>query len=61
MDDRHAIAIAYNTVRRTGALDYPAWLAAVHAYRQRHPEVSQREAGLEVTRLIHEATVMHPA
>ena len=55
MDDKEAVARAYYRVRRTGALDYPAWCAAVDAYCARHPEVSKRDAGLVVARLIAEA------
>lgn len=55
MGDREAIAHAYNAIRRTGALDYPAWCAATAKYRERHPGASEREAGLVVARLIAEA------
>jgi len=60
MDDMEAIAHAYNAVRRTGALDYPAWQAAVAAYRRRHPEVSERVAGIEAGRLIADAATYIP-
>ena len=55
-----AIARAYNAVRRTGALDCPAWQAAVEAYRRRHPEVSKRAAGIEAGRLIADAAAYIP-
>ena len=60
MDDREAVARAYNRVRRTGALDYPAWCAAVDAYCDRHPGVTERAAGPEVARLIADAAAYTP-
>jgi len=59
-DDILVIARAYNTIRRTGGLDYPAWQAAVEAYRGRHPEVSERAAGIEAGRLIADAATYIP-
>ena len=59
MNDREAVERAYNRVRRTGALDYPAWCAAVAAYCDRHPDVSHREAGPTVARLIADAASDH--
>ena len=60
MDDLHAIAHAYNSIRRTGALDNPAWLAAVAKYRERHPEASTREVHVQTTRLISDAAIFLP-
>jgi hypothetical protein len=60
MDDREAIAHAYNAVRRTGGLDYPAFQAAVAAYRRRHPDISERAAELTVARLITDAATYIP-
>jgi len=60
MDDMEAIARAYSAVRRTGALDYPAWLAAVAKYRERHPEASTREAHVQTARLISDAAIYLP-
>ena len=60
MDDREAVARAYNAVRRTGALDYPAWCAAVKTYCDRHPGVTELGAGPEVARLIAEAAAYLP-
>ena len=60
MDDREAVAHAYNAVRRTGGLDYPAFQAAVAAYRRRHPDISERAAELTVSRLITDAAAYIP-
>jgi hypothetical protein len=60
MDDRFAIALAYNRIRRTPAPEHRAWQAAVDAYLARHPEVSEREAGLAASRLIADASKTIP-
>ena len=59
MDGRHAIVIANDGARRTGALDYSARRAAATKYRERRPDVSERDAELEVRKLIDDASV-HP-
>lgn len=53
-DDLRAIAHAYIERREDGALVYPAFLAAVDAYRKRHPETDNGEAALTVSNLLQE-------
>lgn len=60
MDDRLAVALAYNRIKRTTAPEHRAWQAAVDAYLERHPEVSQRAAGLAASRLIADAATAIP-
>jgi len=60
MDDREAVAWAYNTVRRAGGLGYLAFQAAVAAYRRRHPDISERAVELTVSRLISDAATYIP-
>ena len=60
MDDREAVAWAYNAVRRAGGLDYPAFQAAVAAYRRRHPDILERASEMTVSRLITDAATFIP-
>ena len=60
MDDREAVARAYNAVWRTGGKDLPAWEAATFEYRRRHPDVSERAAELTVSQLITDAATYIP-
>jgi hypothetical protein len=53
-DDMRAIAHAYIERCEEGALDYPAFVAAVDAYRKRHPETNEGEAALTVSNLLQE-------
>ncbi len=52
--DLRVMAEAYIHEREAGALDYPAFIAAVDAYRQRHPETSNGDAALIVSNLMQE-------
>ncbi len=52
--DLRAVAHAYIEKREDGALEYPAFVAAVSAYRERHPETTNGEAALTVSNLIQE-------
>ncbi len=52
--DLRVVAEAYIHERETGALDYPAFVAAVDAYRERHPETNNSEAALVVSNLMQE-------
>jgi aspartyl/asparaginyl beta-hydroxylase (cupin superfamily) len=52
--DLRVVAEAYIHERETGALDYPAFVAAVDAYRARHPETSNGDASLIVSNLMQE-------
>jgi len=52
--DLRAIALAYIREREAGALDYPAFVAAVDAYRERHPDTSHGDAALIVNDLMRE-------
>ncbi len=53
-DDLKAVAHAYIEQREEGVTDYPAFVAAVDAYRKRHPETSNGEAALIVSNLMQE-------
>jgi len=53
-DDMRAIAHAYIERREDGVPDYPAFVAAVDAYRLRHPETNNGEAALTVSSLLQE-------
>lgn len=53
-DDLRAVAHAYIEQRETGVTEYPAFIAAVDAYRRRHPEMSTGEASLIVSNLMQE-------
>ena len=53
-DDIRAIAHAYIERCEEGAFDYPAFVAAVDAYRKRHPEADEGEAALTVSNLLQE-------
>ena len=52
--DLRAVAHAYIEKREGCELDYPAFVAAVDAYRNRHPETTNGEAALTVSNLIQE-------
>ncbi len=52
--DLHTVAQAYIEQREAGALDYPAFLAAVGAYRKHHPEATKGEAAFIVNNLMQE-------
>ena len=52
--DLRTVAHAYIEKREDGALDYPAFIAAVDAYRMRHPEMTNSDAALTVSNLIQE-------
>ena len=52
--DLRVVAEAYIHEREAGALDYPAFVAAVDAYRERHPETSNGDAALVVSNLMQE-------
>jgi len=60
LDDREAVARAYNAVRRTGQPDLPAYRAALAVYRERYRNVPERDAGREVGWLIYSASVEIP-
>lgn len=53
-DDLRAVARAYIEQREDGVTDDPAFIAAVGAYRKRHPETSKGEAALIVSNLMQE-------
>lgn len=52
--DLRVVAEAYIHERETGSLDYPAFVAAVDAYRERHPGTSNGDAALIVSNLMQE-------
>ena len=52
--DLRTVAHAYIEQRELGALDYPAFVAAVGAYRKRHPETTIDEAAFIVSNLMLE-------
>jgi len=52
--DLRAVARAYIEQREDGALDYLAFIAAVDAYRKRHPETTNGDAALIVSNLMQE-------
>lgn len=53
-DTMRAIAHAYRERREEGSSDYPAFDAAIDAYRTRHPETNHGEAALTVSNLLQE-------
>lgn len=52
--DLQLIAETYVQEREAGAQDYPAFEAAVNAYRGRHPETSECDAAMIVSNLMQE-------
>ena len=52
--DLQAIAETYIQEREAGALDYPAFEAAVDVYRNRHPEATGCDAAMIVSNLMQE-------
>lgn len=60
-EDLRAVALAYIQQREEGVTDYPAFVAAVDAYRKRHPETSNGEAALIVSNLMQEMPRAHCA
>ena len=60
-DDLRAVALAYIRQREEGMNEYPAFVAAVDAYRKRHPDTSNGEAALIVSNLMQEMPRAHCA
>lgn len=54
-----AACLAYRKVRRTGALDQPAWMAARQAVKECLPALTEEEAGAEASRAILYASTWH--
>ena len=52
--DLRAIADTYRERRDAGAVDHTAFVAAIIAYRQRHPDVAFSEAALIIDQLVSE-------
>jgi hypothetical protein len=52
--DFRTVTTAYCECRRSGAQDYRALLAAIHAYRQQHPDISTRDATYAVSQLMRD-------
>jgi|ETNmetMinimDraft_20_1059909.scaffolds.fasta_scaffold140112_1 hypothetical protein len=50
--DLRAIASAFKEQKEAGAVDHTAFIAAVAAYRMRHPDVRRNEAALVVFQLV---------
>lgn len=50
--DFRTVTTAYCECRRTGARDYKALLAAIHAYRRQHPDLSSHDATYAVSQLM---------
>jgi len=50
--DLRAIANAFKEQKEAGAVDHTAFIAAVGAYRLRHPDVRRNEAALVVFQLV---------
>ncbi len=53
--DLLAVATAYRTARMAGQMDQGAYGAAVAAYRERHPDLSDEEVLTKVAKLISDA------
>ena len=53
--DLLAVATAYRKARMAGQMDQAAYGAAVSAYRERHPDLSDDEVATRVSRLIGDA------
>ena len=60
-EDLRAVALAYIQQREEGVTAYPAFVAAVDAYRKRHPETSNGEAALIVSNLMQKMPRAHCA
>jgi hypothetical protein len=52
--DLRAVACAYIDQRESGSLDYTAFLAAISAYRERHPETTNGDAAMIVSEIMQE-------
>ncbi|MBT5108112.1 MAG: hypothetical protein HOM25_05490 [Rhodospirillaceae bacterium] len=52
--DLRAVACAYIEQRESGSLDYTAFLAAISAYRERHPDTNNSDAAQIVSDLMQE-------
>ena len=50
--DLRAIANAFKEQKDAGAVDHTAFVAAIAAYRMRHPDVQRCEAALVVFQLV---------
>tara|TARA_Y100000588_G_C13872273_1_gene760804 strand:- start:368 stop:580 length:213 start_codon:yes stop_codon:yes gene_type:complete len=50
--DLRAIASAFKEQKEAGAVDHNAFIAAIAAYRMRHPDVDHNEAALLVFQLV---------
>jgi hypothetical protein len=50
--DLRAIASAFKEQKEAGAVDHTAFIAAIAAYRMRHPDVLHNEAALVVFQLV---------
>lgn len=50
--DLRAIANAFKEQKEAGAVDHTAFVAAIAAYRVRHPDVRRSEAALVVFQLV---------
>ncbi|MDD9905074.1 MAG: hypothetical protein OXT06_16005 [Rhodospirillaceae bacterium] len=61
--DLRAIASAFKEQKEAGAVDHTAFIAAIAAYRMRHPDIDHNEAALVVFQLvddlIHGQMVLH--
>ncbi len=53
--DLLAVATAYRKARMAGKMDRDAYSAAVAAYRERHPDLSDDEVLTKVSQLIRDA------
>ena len=53
--DLYAVANAYRKARMAGRKGHAAYFAAVAAYRERHPDLSDDEVATRVSRLIGDA------
>ncbi len=53
--DLLAVATAYRNARMAGQMDQAAYGAAVSAYRERHPNLSDEEVLIKVAKLISDA------
>ncbi len=53
--DLLAVATAYRKARMAGQMDQGAYGAAVSAYRERHPDLSDDEVATKVSQLIRDA------
>ncbi len=53
--DLLAVATAYREARIAGETDNAAYVAAVAAYRKRHPKLSDKEVFTKVSKLMRDA------